>query len=80
MQGVDLYTNVSANQANTIREAWLKHRVLVFPEQTLSDDDLEEFTLCFGEFGEDPDTESIEGRKNICAIKRLAKEKSPPIR
>ena len=47
VQGVDLNTCLSARQAKTIREAWLKHHVLVFPEQTLSDDDLEKFTLCF---------------------------------
>ena len=77
VQGVDLNTGLSTRQAKTIREAWLRYHVLVFPEQKLSDDDLEEFTLCFGEFGEDPYIEPIEGRKNICAIKRLAKEKSP---
>ena len=77
VQGVDLNAHLSSGQVKLIREAWLKHHVLVFPEQKLSDDKLEEFTLCFGEFGEDPYIEPIEGRKHICAIKREAKEKSP---
>ena len=77
VQGVDLNARLSSRQAKLIREAWLKHHVLVFPEQKLSDDGLEGFTLCFGEFGEDPYIEPIEGRKHICAIKREANEKSP---
>ena len=34
-----------------LREVWLEHHVLAFPEQTLSDDDLERFTQYFGGFG-----------------------------
>ena len=54
VQGFDLNAHLSSGQAKLIREAWLKHHVLVFPEQKLSDDKLEEFSLCFGEFGENP--------------------------
>ncbi|MBC09394.1 MAG: taurine dioxygenase [Gammaproteobacteria bacterium] len=77
VKGVEIKAGLSDRQAKTLRQAWLKHHVLVFPEQKMSDDDLEKFSLCFGEFGKDPYIEPIAGRKHVCAIKRLAEEKSP---
>jgi len=55
----------------------LQHHVLSFPNQDLSDDDLERFSLAFGPFGEDPFIESIEDRKHIIAVQRAADETSP---
>lgn len=60
-----------------IRTAWLEHHVLAFPDQGMSDDDLERFTLAFGGFGEDPFFAPIAGREHIAAIRREADEKSP---
>ena len=51
---VDLTQQLLSEQVTEIRQAWLKHHVLVFPEQELSVDDLVRFTLYFGNFGEDP--------------------------
>jgi taurine dioxygenase len=51
--------------------------VLVFPEQDMSDDDLERFTLGFGGFGEDPFIAPIEGREHIIALSRRADEQAP---
>ena len=45
--------------------------------QSMSDDDLERFTLCFGDFGDDPFIAPITGRNNIVAVKRTADEKVP---
>ncbi len=59
-----------------IRSAWLEHKVLAFPDQDLSDDDLEAFTLRFGPFGDDPFFASIEGHPHIAAIRRTANETS----
>ena len=53
-----------------IREAWLEHHVLSFPNQAMSDDDLEQFTLSFGGFGDDPFIAPIPGRNNIVAVKK----------
>ena len=53
-----------------LRDYWLKHKVLIFPEQNLSNHDLENFTLAFGEFGDDPFFGHIEGHENIAAIRR----------
>tara|TARA_B100001741_G_C16553371_1_gene600755 strand:+ start:192 stop:1040 length:849 start_codon:yes stop_codon:yes gene_type:complete len=75
--GVDLTRNLSEKEVILIREAWLAHHVLSFPDQPMSDDDLERFTLYFGSFGDDPFIASIPGRENIIAVKRLADEKVP---
>tara|TARA_B100001063_G_scaffold196964_1_gene189049 strand:+ start:2159 stop:2509 length:351 start_codon:yes stop_codon:yes gene_type:complete len=73
--GVDLTGTLSDEEIKSIREAWLSHHVLSFPEQAMSDDDLERFTLCFGCFGDDPFIAPITGRNNIVAVKRTADEK-----
>ena len=72
--GLDLSKPLSEVEVNEIREAWLKHHVLAFPNQNLSDDDLERFTLYFGPFGDDPFIAPIEGRNNIIAVQRAADE------
>ena len=74
---IDLKKDLSVSQVEEIREHWLNHHVLSFPNQVLSDDDLERFTLYFGSFGDDPFIAPIQGRKNIIAVKRLADEKVP---
>jgi len=75
--GVDLTRPLADETVAAIRSAWLEHHVLSFPDQAMSDDDLERFTLYFGEFGNDPFFDPIEGRQHIAAIRRDADEKSP---
>ena len=75
--GVDLTQPLSDNTIADIRAAWLEHHVLSFPNQTMSDDDLERFTLYFGPFGDDPFIAPIKGREHIIAVKRLADETAP---
>tara|TARA_X000001036_G_scaffold374286_1_gene362600 strand:- start:237 stop:1085 length:849 start_codon:yes stop_codon:yes gene_type:complete len=75
--GIDLKKSLSDNQISEIRELWLEYHVLSFPNQPLTDDDLERFTLYFGSFGDDPFINSIPGRENIIAVKRTADEKVP---
>lgn len=75
--GIRLKDGVSPDLAAEFRAHWLEHKVLVFPDQELSDADLERFTLAFGDFGEDPFFGHIEGHKNIAAIERKADETTP---
>ena len=75
--GVDLSQPLADEQVAEIRAAWLEHKVLSFPHQSMTDDDLERFTLSFGAFGDDPFIAPIEGRKNIIAVERRADEKAP---
>lgn len=75
--GVDLSAPLAPHDIAAIRAAWLAHHVLVFPDQPLSDDDLERFTLAMGGFGEDPFIAPIPGRKHVIAISRAADETAP---
>ena len=77
ISGIDLTRELLESQISDIRDLWLEHHVLSFPNQSLDDDALERFTLCFGLFGDDPFIAPIPGRKNIIAVKREADEKVP---
>ena len=74
--GVDLAAPLAPQDVAAIRAAWLQHHVLAFPDQHLSDDDLERFTMAMGGFGEDPFIAPIPGRTHVIAIKREADETS----
>ena len=75
--GVDLRQDISADLAAELRAIWLQNKVIAFPDQKLSDNDLERVTLAFGEFGEDPFFGHIDGHENIAAIQRNADETTP---
>ena len=77
VRGVDLSESLADTTVAEIRQAWLRHKVLAFPDQDLTDDDLERFTLGFGPFGVDPFFESIDGHPHIAAIHRAADETAP---
>lgn len=73
---VDLSKELTEALVTDIRQAWVEYGVLAFPDQSLSDDDLERFTSYFGDFGEDPFVQPIPGREHIIAIQRNADETS----
>jgi len=75
--GVDLSAPLADTDISEIRSAWLEHAVLAFPDQQISDDDLERFTLAFGPFGDDPFIAPVPGRANVIAVRRDADEKTP---
>ena len=75
--GVDLSKPLTAAETAEIRAAWLSHHVLAFPDQSMTDDDLERFTVSFGGFGHDPFIAPIPGRSHVIAVQRLADERSP---
>jgi len=77
VRGVDLREPLDQAVAADIRTAWLAHRVLAFPDQPLTDDDLERFTLAFGPFGDDPFFKAIDGHPHIAAVARAADETAP---
>ena len=77
VRGVDLSEPLSDSVIADIRAAWLTHFVLAFPDQKISDDDLERFTLYFGPFGDDPFIAAVPGRKHIIAVARAASETGP---
>ncbi|MEO0983362.1 MAG: TauD/TfdA family dioxygenase [Pseudomonadota bacterium] len=77
VRGLDLTQPLAPDTVAEVRAAWLQHHVLAFPDQPMSDDDLERFTLYFGPFGDDPFIAPIEGREHVIAIKREADETTP---
>ena len=77
IRGVDLTADLDEGTVATIRAAWLEHHVVSFPDQAVSDDDLERFSQYFGGFGDDPYIAPIEGREHIIAVARSADETAP---
>lgn len=76
VRGLDLCNKLEPSQVVQLRTLWLQHHVLSFPDQNMSDDDLEHFTRYFGDFGVDPFIEAIPGRKHVLAVERTADETS----
>jgi taurine dioxygenase len=74
---VDLTQDIDASTVAAIRAAWLQHHVLSFPNQTMTDDDLERYSSYFGPFGDDPFIAPIQGREHVIAVERRANEKAP---
>lgn len=77
VRGVDFSEAVPSRTVAEIRRAWLEHHVLAFPDQQLSDEDLERFALLFGPIGTDPYIEPMPGKQRIAAISRHANETAP---
>lgn len=76
IEGVDLTTDLRNDQIAELRKLWLEHKVVAFPNQALTPEDLERVAQYFGEIGEDPFFGHIEGYPNICAIQRDADEQT----
>ena len=77
VEGIDLTKPLKNLDIKALRKVWLKNHILVFPNQLLSDDDLERYSLYFGSFGEDPFIEPIDHRDHVIAVERKAQEKAP---
>ncbi|NND66930.1 MAG: TauD/TfdA family dioxygenase, partial [Halioglobus sp.] len=75
--GVDLSQPLDAATIRAIRSAWIEHHVLAFPDQDLSDEDLEQITLSFGAFGREPFFVPLEGSEHVVALTRRADETAP---
>jgi len=77
VQGLDLGRPLDPVTADHLRQAWLRHQVLVFPDQDLSFDQLEAVALAFGPIGEDPYFRPISGQAHVVALTRDADEITP---
>lgn len=76
VRGVDLTAPLGPEQIAAIRQAWLAHQVLAFPDQPMSVEDLERFAATIGPFGPDPYFEAIPGHPHVAQVKREADETS----
>lgn len=70
--------NLTEAEVTELRNAWLAHQVLAFPDQPMTHEMLEAFTLRLGEFGHDPYVAPIEGHQNILEVRREPDEKVAP--
>ncbi len=75
-QRIDLRQPLSDATVAAIRQAWLQHQVLAFPDQALSLEDLERIALHIGPFGTDPFFGSVPGHPHIAQVRRDADEKT----
>jgi taurine dioxygenase len=74
--GVDLTRPLPAPVLAEVKAAWAAHGVVAFPDQPLSLDALEAFTLEMGGFGQDPFIKPMPGRPNVLELRREPDEKA----
>jgi taurine dioxygenase len=77
VSGIDLSQSLSEDLIGTLRQHWVDNKVLIFPKQTLTPDQLVQFSLQFGEIGDDPFFGHIEEHEQVAAIQRRADETTP---
>ena len=76
LRGVDLRQPVDADTAAQIRQAWLEHQVIAFPDQDLSIEELERFALTLGPRSPDPFIAALPGHPHVIEVRREADETS----
>lgn len=79
VSGVDLSRPLEAAVLAEVKDAWARHAVLAFPDQPLTLDQLEAFTLQFGPFGDDPYVAPMPGHPNVLEVRREPDEKVTPL-
>ena len=76
MHGINLCQPLAPPQIAELRQVWLAHQVLAFPDQPMTVTDLERFATTLGPFSPDPYFESIAGHPNVAQVRREADETS----
>ena len=74
---LDLSKPLPTNTLQGIRDAWLEHHVLAFPDQRLDDEDLVRVTQALGDVGDDPFFVPINKKTPVVALTRRADEQAP---
>ncbi len=76
--GLDLSRPLPSSVLDGVKAAFAAHSVVWFPDQPLTHDQLEAFTLQLGEFGWDPYVAPLADRPHILEVRRDADETSSP--
>jgi len=76
--GLDLSRPLPARTLAEVKAAWARHAVVSFPDQPLSLDQLEAFTLQIGPFGVDPYVAPMPGHPNVLEVRREPTETLSP--
>jgi taurine dioxygenase len=74
--GLDLTRPLDNQTLAEVKQAWAKHAVVAFPDQPLTLDQLEAFTLQMGAFGDDPFIKPMPGHPNVLELRRDPDEKA----
>lgn len=74
--GLDLSRPLDRATLAEVKAAWARHAVVAFPDQPLSLDELEAFTLQVGPFGKDPFIKPMPGHPNVLELRREPDEKA----
>lgn len=74
--GLDLSRPLPAQTLAEVKAAWAAHGVVNFPDQPLTLEQLEAFTLQIGPFGHDPYIKPMEGHPNVLELRREPDEKA----
>lgn len=74
--GLDLSRPLPAETLDEVKRAWAAHSVVYFPDQPMTLDELEAFTLQLGPFGHDPFIKAMEGRPHVLELRREPDEKA----
>jgi taurine dioxygenase len=74
--GVDLSKPLLPETLAEVKHAWARHGVVSFPDQPLSLEELEAFTLRIGRFGVDPFIAPMPGHPNVLELRREPDEKA----
>ena len=76
LRGVDLSRPLEPVDLADVKAAWARHGVVAFPDQPLTLEQLEAFTLQIGSFGEDPFIKPMPGHPNVLELRREPDEKA----
>lgn len=74
---LDITVPLAGPEASALRAALDAHHVLVFPDQPLTNVQLEQFSTAFGTLGTDPWFVPIDGSDHIAEVRREADESTP---
>ena len=70
ISGLDLREPMRPEVLHEVKAAWANHAVIWFPDQELSLDALEAFTLAVGPFGDDPFIKPMAGHPHVLELRR----------
>ena len=76
--GLDLARPLAPEVLAEVKAAWAAHAVVAFPDQPLTLDQLEAFTLQIGPYGDDPYVAPMPGHPNVLEVRREPDEKVTP--
>lgn len=74
VEGLNLSVPLAADLVSELREHWVNNKLLIFPDQNLTPDQLVAFSKQFGDIGEDPFFGHIDEHEQVAAIQRNADE------